>query len=233
MSPKPARAFDGRGHPIAIVVRGRQAYLVSCAEALALDVERARREGWHLGVKLVRGAYMLHERQRARRLGTPDPIHPTVEATHASYDAAIDALLLSPPCPERTSLMIATHNQASVERAARLLLPLRRPDGGEIGDSMGDGMGEGVGAAEPSSLPASRVPRTQVYFGQLLGMADHLTFHLAAHGLSAYKYLPYGPVAEVVPYLLRRAHENADALSHASTQRNMMLREAWRRMTGL
>jgi len=213
-----------------------QAYLVGCAEALALDVERARREGWHLGVKLVRGAYMLHERERARRLGRPDPIHPTAEATHASYDAAIDALLLAPPCPTRTSLMIATHNQASVERAARLLRQPRRPHGESAGDGVevgaDVGVGVSVGGGEPCQ-PASRVPHTQVYFGQLLGMADHLTFHLAAHGLNAYKYLPYGPVAEVVPYLLRRAHENADALSNASTQRNMMLREAWRRMTGL
>ena len=165
------------------------------------DLDRASREGWHLGAKLVRGAYMVHERERARELGYPDPIQPTAEATHASYDAAIRALLLHCPCPERTSVMVASHNRSSVEYAARLLL------------------GE-----------ESRVPTNRVVFGQLLGMADHLTFTLAAHGLKAYKYVPYGPVREVLPYLIRRAQENADALSGAAEQRNMMLKEVGRRM---
>ena len=74
------------------------------------------------------------------------------------------------------------------------------------------------------------MPANRVVFGQLLGMADHLTFTLAAHGLKAYKYVPYGPVREVLPYLIRRAQENADALSGAAEQRNMMLKEVGRRM---
>ena len=178
-----------------------QAYLKECETKLHRDLDRASREGWHLGAKLVRGAYMVHERERARELGYPDPIQPTAEATHASYDAAIRALLLHCPCPERTSVMVASHNRSSVEYAARLLL------------------GE-----------ESRVPTNRVVFGQLLGMADHLTFTLAAHGLKAYKYVPYGPVREVLPYLIRRAQENADALSGAAEQRNMMLKEVGRRM---
>lgn len=44
-----------------------------------------------------------------------------------------------------------------------------------------------------------------VYFGQLLGMADHLTFPLGRHGYRAHKILPYGPVEETLQYLLRRA----------------------------
>ena len=91
-----------------------QAYLRECNAKLELDLDRARREGWHLGAKLVRGAYMVHERARAAERGYPDPIQPTVEATHASYDMAIDQLLLHCPCPERTSVMVATHNQDSV-----------------------------------------------------------------------------------------------------------------------
>lgn len=151
---------------------------------------------------------MVHERERAQEHGYPSPIHATVEATHASYDAAVEQLLLLSPCPERTSVMIASHNQPSIERVASLLLA---PDG---------------------TAGKSRVPRQQVFFGQLLGMADHLTFTLAAHGLKAYKYVPYGPVREVLPYLIRRAQENADALSGAAEQRNMMLTEVRRRMIG-
>ena len=72
-----------------------------------------------------------------------------------------------------------------------------------------------------------------VFFGQLLGMADHLTFTLASHGLKAYKYVPWGPVGEVLPYLVRRAQENADALSGAAAQRDMMLAEVRRRAVGV
>jgi len=184
-----------------------QAYLVDCLPRLQLDLDRARREGWHIGAKLVRGAYMVHERARACDLGYNDPIQPTLEATHASYNAAIDALLLDCPCPERTSVMIASHNQTSIERVAGMLL-------------------------DESGSNASRVSHDRVFFGQLLGMSDHLTFTLAGHGLKAYKYVPYGPIREVLPYLIRRAQENADALSGATEHRDMMLAEVRRRVLG-
>ena len=98
--------------------------------------------------------------------------------------------------------MVATHNQASIEHAARL------------------------------AMRSGGVPAERVFFGQLLGMADHTTFTLAAHGLKAYKYVPYGPVDEVLPYLIRRAQENADALSGVPWQRAMILREVRRRVVG-
>ena len=86
--------------------------------------------------------------------------------------------------------MLATHNQHSIELAAARLLA--------------DG---------------SAVPRERIYFAQLLGMADHLTFTLAANGFKSYKYVPYGPVEEVLPYLIRRAQENSDALSGGARAR--------------
>ena len=149
---------------------------------------------------------MIHERQRAADRGEADPSLPTVDATHASYDGAIDALLLDAPSDmsERLSVMVASHKQASVARVARMLL------------------------SDETKVPADRV-----YFGQLLGMADHLTFTLASHGLKAYKYVPWGPVGEVLPYLVRRAQENADALSGAAAQRDMMLAEVRRRAVGV
>merc|ERR1711974_558847 len=58
----------------------------------------------------------------------------------------------------------------------------------------------------------------RVYFGQLLGMADHLTFTLARHGYKAYKYVPYGPIDEVVPYLIRRTQENSAILGSPGVQ---------------
>ena len=195
------RLHNGGDAPV--VFNTYQCYLRDCLPRLELDLERSRREGWQFGAKLVRGAYMEHERARAAELGRADPIQPTAEATHANYDAAVELLLHSPPVPHATWLMVATHNEASIVRAASALL-----------------RGE------------ARVPSHQVAFGQLLGMADHLTFALSASGLKAYKYVPWGSVAEVVPYLLRRATENADALSGAPAQRAMMLRELRRRVVG-
>mmetsp|Transcript_19389 Transcript_19389/g.56331 ORF Transcript_19389/g.56331 Transcript_19389/m.56331 type:complete len:86 (+) Transcript_19389:3-260(+) len=71
-----------------------------------------------------------------------------------------------------------------------------------------------------------------VYFGQLLGMADHLTFTLAKHGYKAYKYVPYGPIDEVVPYLIRRTQENSAILGSPGVQleRRMVGQELVRRL---
>lgn len=62
-------------------------------------------------------------------------------------------------------------------------------------------------------------------------MADHLSFTLGAAGYQAYKYVPYGKVHEVMPYLVRRAHENSGALSGAPRELKMVRSELWRRIT--
>eukprot|EP00611_Tribonema_gayanum_P011496 TRINITY_DN2173_c0_g1_i3.p1 TRINITY_DN2173_c0_g1~~TRINITY_DN2173_c0_g1_i3.p1 ORF type:complete len:358 (-),score=169.07 TRINITY_DN2173_c0_g1_i3:415-1488(-) len=79
---------------------------------------------------------------------------------------------------------------------------------------------------------AARGVSRGVAFGQLLGMSDHLTFALGARGYAAFKYLPYGRVAEVVPYLLRRARENSTLLGGAAHERALLLREVRRRVLG-
>ena len=72
--------------------------------------------------------------------------------------------------------------------------------------------------------------RDGVYFGQLLGMADHLTFALGRGGYKAYKYVPYGPVHEVMPYLIRRAQENGDLLGGVGHERGLLRTELLRRV---
>ncbi len=67
--------------------------------------------------------------------------------------------------------------------------------------------------------------RKGVYFGQLLGMADNITFPLGASGYNVYKYVPYGPISEVMPYLIRRAQENSDLLGGVSLEREMLWKE--------
>ncbi|KAF8821674.1 proline dehydrogenase, partial [Cardiosporidium cionae] len=70
-----------------------------------------------------------------------------------------------------------------------------------------------------------------ISFGQLLGMFDHITFTLGHFGYNSYKYIPYGPIEEVIPYLVRRAQENSDVLSSCSEELRYFTREIFRRMT--
>ncbi|KAF8822688.1 proline dehydrogenase [Cardiosporidium cionae] len=69
-----------------------------------------------------------------------------------------------------------------------------------------------------------------VNFGQLLGMFDHVTFTLSHFGYNAYKYIPYGPIEDVIPYLVRRAQENSDVFSSCSEELRYFTREIFRRM---
>ncbi len=105
----------------ALVFGTYQAYLTSTRSSLEFDLERAKREGWHFGAKLVRGAYLVHERERAAARGVPSPVHATLEQTHACFDGCIEHLLTRCPDPAHTSVMVASHNENSVARAAAML----------------------------------------------------------------------------------------------------------------
>jgi proline dehydrogenase len=200
------------GAPIA-VFNTYQAYLRDAPSRLALAVARARREGWAVGVKLVRGAYMRQERERAGALRYNDPIHRTIEGTHAGYAVCAQQLLAVAAAGEG-AFMLATHNTASCTAVAAALAARRRG-----------------GAPLPgAAVEAARRPGG-VSFGQLLGMSDGLTFALAAEGHAAFKYVPYGPVAAVTPYLLRRGEENADLVtSNVSQEIEVLQKELGRRL---
>jgi proline dehydrogenase len=153
-----------------------QLYLRDRLPYLRRLIADARADGYRLGVKLVRGAYLEKEAERAAVLGYANPLQPTKTATDADFDAAVTLCLQNLDCVEPC---VATHNEASmlhfVAEMRRLGIPVDHP---------------GVTVA------------------QLLGMRDRLTFPLAEAGYRALKYVPYGPVREAMPYLLRRADEN-------------------------
>lgn len=185
------------------ILQTYQHNLVATPARLAADAARAEREGWILGAKPVRGAYLVSERARAAAAGTPDPVCPTAAATHAAYDAAITRLVPS-AADGATLLMVATHNQASVETTARAM----------------------AAASLQPSTPA-------VLFGQLFGMRDFLTFTLGAAGYRAYKILPYGPLRETLLYLTRRAQENSDVLGNVGVDLQLLRAELGRRVLGM
>ena len=67
------------------------------------------------------------------------------------------------------------------------------------------------------------------YFAQLLGMSDNISFNLAKAGYNVAKYVPYGPVASVMPYLIRRAAENSSIAGQTSREYGLLLNEYKRR----
>mmetsp|Transcript_101267 Transcript_101267/g.198742 ORF Transcript_101267/g.198742 Transcript_101267/m.198742 type:complete len:534 (+) Transcript_101267:33-1634(+) len=176
-----------------------QMYMVDSHSRLLDDIARAKQGNYHFACKLVRGAYMELERARAIEKQYPSPIHVDKQTTHDNYNGALTYMINKMADGENISLMIASHNQQSIE------LTLER-------------------AAE-RGLP----PSANIYFGQLLGMADHLTYSLGGAGYRAYKYVPYGKIQEVMPYLVRRAQENSDMLGGVAVELRMLRNEIIRR----
>jgi len=194
------RQFNVDDKPI--IYNTYQCYLKDSPERLRTDVKRSERFNYHFGAKLVRGAYMESERELAETNGLPDPIHASIEDTHACYNDSVDFLLRhSVESDQKAELMCATHNQESIEKAI-------------------DAMNK-YGVDRKSST---------ISFAQLFGMTDHLTFNLGRHGYRAYKYVPYGEVHEVMPYLLRRARENSAIVGGATLELKMIQNELRNRL---
>lgn len=193
----------------AIVFNTYQCYLKDAYKSLTLDLEQASRQDFFFGAKLVRGAYMEQERARAEELNYPDPINPDFEATSDMYHKCllecmrrIQGLRLAGQ-PNKVGIMAASHNEDTVRFAISMM------------DELG-------------ITPEHKV----ICFGQLLGMCDQLSFPLGQAGYSVYKYVPYGPVNEVLPYLSRRAHENKGILVKLEKEKRLLRRELKDRIVG-
>tara|TARA_B100001057_G_scaffold467004_1_gene524710 strand:+ start:149 stop:1339 length:1191 start_codon:yes stop_codon:yes gene_type:complete len=158
---------------------------------------QAAGEGWHFGVKLVRGAYMEKERKRAAERGYPSPIQPDKAATDRDFDAGIRWCLEHLDC---VAFCSGSHNEASNALLARHLQEA------------------GISADDP-----------RVWSAQLLGMSDHISFNLAKSGLNVAKYVPFGPIRETIPYLIRRAEENSFVAGQTSRELELIKRELQRR----
>jgi proline dehydrogenase len=159
--------------------------------------EKAQREGFFAGMKVVRGAYMEKERLRAKQLGYPSPIQPDKASTDRDYNAALEVILQH---LSHMSLVAGTHNEESSNALVQLMA--------QLGVSKND---------------------QRVYFSQLYGMSDHISFNLAAAGYNVVKYLPFGPVNDVLPYLIRRAEENTSVAGQTGRELALISKELKRR----
>lgn len=180
-----------------IVYNTYQLYRHDKLASLKADYYLAETDDFFLGAKLVRGAYMEIERERADEHGYPSPIQPNKEATDRDYDLAIHFCL---DHIDRIGFMAGTHNEASS------LLLTEEMDRRQL---------------------AHNHPR--IHFAQLLGMSDNLSFNLAAAGYSVAKYMPYGPVKAVMPYLFRRAQENTSVAGQTGRELSLITQEKKRR----
>uniref|UniRef100_A0A8C7ZME6 Proline dehydrogenase n=1 Tax=Oryzias sinensis TaxID=183150 RepID=A0A8C7ZME6_9TELE len=184
-----------------VIFNTYQCYLKEAYDSVTTDVQLSRREGWHFAAKLVRGAYMDQERERAAEIGYDDPINPDYESTSRMYHRCLDYVLDEIALNQRASVMVASHNEDTVKHTLRRMNQL-------------------------GLLPRDNV----VYFGQLLGMCDQISFPLGQAGFAVYKYVPYGPVSEVMPYLSRRAQENRGFMKGAQKERGLLWKELKRRL---
>lgn len=180
-----------------IVYNTFQMYRHDRLQYLIDSFEEARREDYLLGAKIVRGAYMEKERNRAAELNYPSPIQPNKKATDNDFNTALQF------CVENYAYIAscnATHNAYSTALQASLIED------------------QGIQKNHP-----------HLNFCQLYGMSDHLTFNLADAGYNVAKYLPYGPVKDVVPYLIRRAQENSSITGDMNREYELLVREMKRR----
>lgn len=208
-----------------VLLNTYQTYLVNAVDKLRGHLALAEREGWVLGAKVVRGAYLVSEAEHAAHVGVPTPLHATKAQTDEAFDAAI-ALALDAVCDADcggvngssaedsseagregrggVSVMVATHNVKSVERLAERMEQLRIPKN-----------------------------HPHVHVAQIMGMCDHLTLALGTAGYNVHKLVLFGAFGDIMPWMLRRLDEQGDLLGATAAERHLMWAEVRRRWSPL
>jgi proline dehydrogenase len=174
-----------------------QLYRKDRLEFLKRTHQEARKNGYFYGIKLVRGAYLEKERERAIEKDYPSPIHETKEETDRDYNLALKY------CVENIkdiAFVCASHNEESNRYLAQLL--------------------------SEKGLPTNQ---PNAFFSQLYGMSDNLSYNLAKENYNVSKYVPYGPIKDTMPYLIRRAEENSAISGQVSRELELISKELERR----
>ena len=181
----------------AIVFGTLQLYRYDRLDYLKKLHDRAKKKGFKIGMKLVRGAYMEKERERAQENGYKDPICKDKESTDKNYNAVLKYMFNN---LEVMAIFNGTHNEDS----SYLMMDL---------------------------IDKSDYSRTdhRLWFGQLYGMSDNISYNMAKEGFNVAKYLPFGPVKDVMPYLIRRAEENTSVAGQTNRELELIKAEKKRR----
>jgi proline dehydrogenase len=158
---------------------------------------KSKQEKFVLGVKLVRGAYLEKENERAKKHNYPTPMQPNKESTDRDYNQALTEVVNN---IDHVELCAGSHNDKSAMHLVSLL------------------SAKGLVADHP-----------HVFFSQLYGMSDNISFNLAHANYNVSKYLPYGPVKDTIPYLIRRAEENTSVAGQMGKELSLVVEELKRR----
>jgi proline dehydrogenase len=159
--------------------------------------QRAKAKGYHIGMKLVRGAYMEKEAKRAEERGYKNPICESKQATDDNFNEGLNYMLDN---INEMAIFAGTHN----EESSYLLMSMMQEKGIPNNDS-------------------------RIWFGQLYGMSDNISYNLAENNYNVAKYLPFGPVRDVMPYLIRRAQENTSVAGQTGRELALIISERKRR----
>ena len=180
-----------------IVFNTLQCYRWDRFEYLKNLHQRAKNKGYKLGFKIVRGAYMEKENERAVEKGYKSPVCESKKATDDNFNEIMKYIMDN---LNDIELFVGTHNESSTYMAMDLM------------------QDKGISKCDD-----------RIWFGQLFGMSDHITFNLGAEGYNVAKYIPFGPVKDVMPYLIRRAEENTSVAGQTSRELTLMKKERARR----
>lgn len=180
-----------------IVFNTLQCYRRDRLEYLKSMHQKARDKGYKLGFKIVRGAYMEKENDRAEGKREPSPIFASKQATDDHFNSVMGYMM---DHLEDIALFLGTHNEQSCYLAMETM------------------EANGLSRNDP-----------RIWFGQLYGMSDHISYNLANNGYNVAKYIPFGPVKDVMPYLIRRAEENTSVAGQTSRELDLLQREKKRR----
>jgi len=180
-----------------IVYNTFQMYRHDRLQYLKDSLAEGKKNGYKVGAKLVRGAYMEKERKRAAELNYTSPIQKDKQTADSDYNKALEFCVDN---IDNMALCAGTHNEDSSLKLVELMI------------------------AKPIATKDKRI-----YFSQLLGMSDHISYNLAQANYNVAKYVPYGPVKEVLPYLIRRAQENTSVKGQTGRELGLIMKEKQRR----
>ena len=174
-----------------------QCYRTGTLSRIKENFKRAKQNKFLLGIKLVRGAYMEKERERAKKYNYESPIQPTKSDTDLEFDNSVKFCIDN---IDNISIWVGSHNEFSSMQLVKIMKEKKIKSNDK-----------------------------RIWFSQLYGMSDNISFSLAEKGYNVAKLIPFGPVKEVIPYLMRRIEENTSISEQTNRELSLIRKEIERR----